>query len=69
MNGNAMSANIGQNLTIDTERMMAYRSNGELQNTSVTGDYENMYLKDGENEITITDGFDMEIVPNWGYDV
>ena len=69
VNGNTMSANVGQNLTIDTERMMAYRSNGELQNTSVTGDYENMYLKEGENEITITDGFDMKIVPNWGYDV
>lgn len=69
VNGNAMSANIGQNLTIDTERMMAYRTDGELQNTSVTGEYESMYLKEGENEITITDGFDMKIIPNWGYDV
>ena len=69
VNGNTMSANIGQNLTIDTERMMAYRTDGELQNTSVTGEYESMYLKEGENEITITDGFDMKIIPNWGYDV
>lgn len=69
VNGNTMSANIGQNLTIDTERMMSYRTDGELQNTSVTGEYESMYLKEGENEITITAGFDMKIVPNWGYDV
>lgn len=69
VNGNTMFANIGQNLTIDTERMMAYRTDGELQNTSVTGEYESMYLKEGENEITITDGFDMKIIPNWGYDV
>lgn len=69
VNGNTMTADIGQNLTIDTERMMAYRTDGAFQNTSVTGDYEGMHLKEGENEITITNGFDMKIIPNWGYDV
>ena len=49
VNGNEMTANVGQNLTIDTDLMIAYREDGILQNTAVTGEYENMYLKAGEN--------------------
>mgnify|MGYP005787345419 FL=1 len=65
VNGKTMNANVGQNLTIDTERMLAYREDGTLQNTQVTGDYEDLYLQPGENTITITSGFDLKIVPNW----
>lgn len=65
VNGKTMNANVGQNLTIDTERMLAYREDGTLQNTQVTGDYEDLYLQPGENTITITSGFDLKIIPNW----
>lgn len=65
VNGNQMTANVGQNLTIDTERMLAYRQDGILQNTSVTGDYENLYLPAGNIEISITQGFDLVVIPNW----
>ena len=66
VNGKIMTVqNIGQNVTIDTERMITYRTDGTLANTSVNGDYEDLYLNPGYNEIEVTDGFDVEIVPNW----
>ena len=65
VNGNQMTANVGQNLTIDTERMIAYREDGTLQNTSVSGNYETLYLQTGNNDVEITSGFVLKIIPNW----
>ena len=65
VNGNRMTANVGQNLTIDTDRMVAYRQDGTLQNTAVTGKYEDLYLTEGEIDIGISTGFDLKIIPNW----
>lgn len=65
VNGKAMRANVGQNLTIDTEKMMAYRQDGTLMNTSVTGDYEDLYLKSGNNTISASPNFTLKIIPNW----
>lgn len=65
VNGKKMTANVGQNLTIDTERMIAYRKDGTLQNTAVTGKYEELYLVEGANEVSISNGFELRIIPNW----
>ena len=65
VNGNVMEAQIGQNLTIDTELMVSYRTDGIVQNTAVTGNYNDLYLCPGSNEISITNGFDLKIIPNW----
>lgn len=65
VNGKTMSANVGQNLIINTDLMLAYREDGTLQNTAVSGDYADLYLKPGENAISITEGFELLIVPNW----
>lgn len=65
VNGKSMTANVGQNITIDTDAMLAYREDGTLQNTSVTGDYENLYLAEGENTISVTDEFEFVVIPNW----
>lgn len=67
VNGNTMSANVGQDLTIDTKLMIAYREDGQMQNTAITGDYEDMRLPTGAVKISITDGFNLRVVPNWGY--
>ena len=50
---------------IDTERMIAYRTDGTIQNTAVMGEYEDLYLQEGDNEILATDGFEISIIPNW----
>lgn len=65
VNGKSMTANVGQNLTIDTELMLAYRKDGTLNNAAVTGNYEDLYLNPGENAISISPGFDLKIIPNW----
>lgn len=65
VNGKSMTANVGQNLTIDTELMLAYRKDGILNNTAVTGNYEDLYLKPGENSISVSPGFGLKIIPNW----
>jgi phage-related protein len=65
VNGRTMKATVGQNLTVDTERMIAYRRDGVIMNTAVTGDYEDLYLQPGENDIKITSGFTLKVIPNW----
>ena len=66
VNGNAITANVGQNLTIDTDLWLAYRTDsGEMNNTAISGDYEDMYLTPGENTISITNGFDLQVIPRW----
>lgn len=69
VNGGKVTANIGQNVTIDTENMLAYREDGTVQNTAITGDYDDLYLLKGENTISITPDFSLTIIPNWGYEV
>lgn len=65
VNGNQMKANVGQNLIIDTDRMISFREDGTLQNTRVSGKYEDLYLNPGENSFQISDGFELKIIPNW----
>lgn len=68
VNGKEVTANIGQNLTIDTDLKLCYRLDGTQNNTSMSGYYEDLYLNEGQNAITISNGFDLKIVPNWRCD-
>lgn len=65
VNGKSMNINVGQNIYIDTELQLAYRNDGVLRNTSVSGIYEDLYLLPGKNDIRITSGFELQIQPNW----
>lgn len=65
VNGKPITANVGQNLTIDTEMMVAYRSDGTMQNTSITGRYKDLYLLEGNNTLTFTSGFSVSVKPRW----
>lgn len=65
VNNKSMRANVGQNLTIDTDRMIAFREDGTINNIAVSGDYEDLYLKEGDNQISITSGFSLKVIPNW----
>lgn len=66
VNGNEMTANVGQNLTIDTYREVSYRTDsGANNNIAVSGDYEGLFLPTGSVEISITSGFELKIRPNW----
>ena len=65
VNGYTISANVGQNLIIDTERQLTYREDGTLQNTAIAGEYTELILHPGRNEIMITEGFVLDVQPNW----
>lgn len=65
VNENTVITNISGDIIIDSEKMVAYRSDGTSQNTAISGDYEDLYLKPGENLVTVTDGFTCKIIPNW----
>lgn len=65
VNGNDCICNVGQNLTIDTYLKICYREDGTLQNTAIKADYNDLELIEGENTITITEGFELTIIPNW----
>lgn len=65
INGVDIIANVVGNLTIDTEKMISYRNDGTSQNTAISGDYEDLYLKSGENTISLTEGFACKIIPRW----
>ncbi|EOS74535.1 hypothetical protein C817_04593 [Dorea sp. 5-2] len=65
VNGKDLVMNVGQNITVDTELQIAYRTDGKLMNTSVKGKYEDLYLQPGENVIGVTEGFEVEVIPRW----
>lgn len=66
VNGNKLTCIVGQNMTIDTEKMMAYRQDGTVQNSQTSGaSFEDLWLKPGSNTIALTSGFTISWVPNW----
>lgn len=65
VNGAAVKVNVSGDITIDTEKMVAYRSDGTSQNIAVSGDYEDLYLQEGENTVTVTNDFQCKVIPRW----
>lgn len=65
VNGNEMQATINGGLTIDTDRMIAYNSQGVNQSAVLSGDYEGLYLIEGSNTISVSSGFTTTVIPNW----
>lgn len=69
VNGYEFTANVGQEAVIDSERQLSYKNDGQSINTDVTGDYEKLWLPHGENTVTVSSGFSLSVVPQWGYRV
>ena len=65
VNGKTMKANVSKDIVINTELMISYHLDNTSQNTAVSGDYEKLYLQEGNNDISVTDGFECKIIPNW----
>ena len=65
VNGISVTANVGQNLIINTEKGLCYRIDGTSNNIALTGDYKDLYLKEGNNTFAWTSGFTITVVPNW----
>lgn len=69
--GKSVTATVSQNLTIDTDRMMAYRldsGRGIINNTALTMgnySYRSLWLPRGNTTVSASSGFTLNIVPNW----
>lgn len=64
INNTTIKANVGQELIIDTDKGLCYRQ-GIVNNVALTGKYEDMYLKEGNNTFSWNNGFKIYILPNW----
>ena len=64
INNKIIKANVGQELIIDTDKGLCYRE-GIVNNVALEGKYEDMYLLEGENTLSWTDGFKVYVTPNW----
>lgn len=64
VNNKLIKVNVGQELIIDTDKGLCYRE-GIINNTSLTGNYEDLYLQEGENTFEWTENFRIFITPNW----
>lgn len=63
VNGKKFTGTCEEKLIIDTERQISF--NGNLLNSSVKGEYDELYLIHGANTVEITEGFTVKIIPNW----
>lgn len=65
VNSKSMTGTVSTNLTIDTERMLAIQNGSTWVNTTVSGDYQDLWLKPGLNLLSITNGMTCKIKPQW----
>lgn len=69
VNGYEFIVNVGQGAVINSELMLSYKNDGQSINTDVTGDYEKLWLPSGENTVSVSSGFSLSVIPQWGYRV
>lgn len=69
--GKSVQATVARNLTIDTDKMLAYRvdsGRGIIANTALmmgNYDFKDLWLPNGSTSISVSSGFTLGIVPNW----
>lgn len=64
VNNTTIKANVGQELTINTELGLCYKDN-TVNNNAISGSYTNLFLQRGNNMFGISAGFRADIIPNW----
>lgn len=67
VNGKEFSADVTESITINTRKMQSFKSDMTSANTLVRGNYEDLILPRGNVDISISEGFELSIIPNWGY--
>lgn len=50
---------------IDTERQICYENDKTYKNTSMTGQYEALFLQPEGNTVSVSSGFDVFVTPRW----
>ncbi|MFA9375750.1 MAG: distal tail protein Dit [Lachnotalea sp.] len=65
VNGNTVKASVKDTLFIDTKLSICYTTEGTLNNAALNGEYESLYLLEGDNSFIFTEGFTVTLIPNW----
>ena len=65
VNSKEVSGTIDRPIVIDTDLLVAYDNDMKSVNNLLIGDYENLWLDSGENDLSITSGFTCLVKPNW----
>lgn len=65
VNGNTVTAVVDGSLTINTKLGLCYNSGQNIENTALSGDYDDLILQEGTNTFAYTKGFEVRIRPNW----
>jgi phage-related protein len=65
INDKELKCNVDGTIYIDTEKQEVVLESGQLSNTLVTGDFDDLYLKTGINSVSITPGFALKVKPRW----
>ena len=59
-----------ERLTIDSALQLTWTTaNGEVKNTAISGDYEDLWIPSGDVAITATPGLTVKIKPRWGWEL
>ncbi|MDU2106314.1 distal tail protein Dit [Clostridium sp.] len=64
VNENVVKINVGQEVIINTELGLTYRD-GIINNVSLDGNYEDLYLVEGDNNFKWSGDFEIYVTPNW----
>lgn len=68
VNGTTVEVNVVERTYVDTERMLTYTDSG-VYNRRLTGDYQDLYLIEGENTIQVTAQTSsppkLKVIPRW----
>ena len=66
VNGNSLTCTVASNMLIDTDLMLAYKSDGTMQNAATSGaNFDDLWLTHGTNTLSKTGGFTVKLKPNW----
>lgn len=65
VNGKGFEVKINGAVIVDTERHLIYEPNKTIVNNLGKGDFENLYLEHGQNEISASKDFDAKAIPHW----
>lgn len=66
VNGFQMRFDAGEMLYIDTDREITYNRAKQNRNAAVSGNYKDLRLNPGMNEVTLTGGI-LRVIPNWRF--
>ena len=65
VNGNSITVEVQDEITVDTQRQLCYSEKQEIRNRYMAGDYAHLFLQPGDNIFSISPGFSASIIPNW----